>query len=128
MPERREVGGMPPGAARGVERDADGKRVEDLAHDRLLDLEELVRLVVVPGRPTVIAFACRDRARLRPRAERVRRLEQLTHLAEPRKCELAVLLAGERAQKRDALQPQEVRQRMLVDGAIFTRPSHAVRG
>src|SRR5829696_6104216 len=103
MPERRQVRRVPPGAARGVEGNADRNPVEDLAHDRLLDLEELVRLVVVPGGPAVIAFARRDRPRLDPGAEGVRRLEQRADLAEPRQRELAVMLAGERAQERDAL-------------------------
>jgi hypothetical protein len=108
-----------PGAARGVERDADGKPVKDLAHNRLLDLKELVRLIVVPRRPTVIAVARGDRARLGPSAERVRSFEQLPDLAKSRKGELAVVRTGERAQKGDALQSKEVRQRMLIDGAIF---------
>jgi hypothetical protein len=61
-----------PGSARGVERDAYGKPVKDLAHDRLLDLEELVRLLVVRRCPTVIALARGDRTRLDPGAEHVR--------------------------------------------------------
>jgi hypothetical protein len=92
-----------PGATRGVQRDADGKPVKDLAHNRLLDLEKLVHLLVVPRGPTVIAVARGDRARLNSRAEGVRRLEKLSDLTEPRECETAVVLARERAQQRDTL-------------------------
>ena len=88
---------MPPGAAGGVERDADGKPVEDLPDDRLLDLEKLVRLLVVPERPTVVALPRGDRARLDPGAERVRRLELLADLLESSEHQLAPVSAGERA-------------------------------
>ncbi|HXH88266.1 MAG TPA: hypothetical protein VNI55_06635 [Gaiellaceae bacterium] len=110
---------MSTGTARGVERNADGKAVEDLAHDRLLDLEQLIRLLVVPRRPSAVAVADGDRVRLGPGAERVRRLEQLPDLAQPRERELAFVGAGVRAQERDSLQSDQIRQRMLEDGAIF---------
>jgi hypothetical protein len=42
LPERRDVRRVAARAAPGVERDADEKPVEDLMHDRPLDLEELV--------------------------------------------------------------------------------------
>jgi hypothetical protein len=45
-------------------------------------------------------------------------LEQRSELAKPRERELAVVRAGERAQKGNALQSKEVRQGMLIDDAI----------
>ena len=82
--ERRQVLGVPAGPAGRVESDADGQAVEDLAHDRLLDLEELIARLVVERRPARVAFARRDRTRLDARAELVRRLEKRLDLAEAR--------------------------------------------
>jgi GAF domain-containing protein len=122
--QRREVLGVSPGAARSIQRDADRERVEDLAHDRLLDLEQLVSRPVVRRRPLVIDVPRGDRPRFGPGAERVGRLEQLTDLAESRKRELAVVGTGERPQKRDALQADEVGKRMLIDRACLVVMAH----
>ena len=78
---------------RGVESDADGQGVEDLPHDRLLDLEQLVELVVVHRRPAVVALRV-EIGTASVSAERVRCVEQRSDLAEPRTRELAVVLAA----------------------------------
>jgi hypothetical protein len=127
--ETRQVRGVAAGAAGGVECDADGEAVEDLAHDRLLDLEQLVPGVVVGGRPAGVALARRDRPSLDAVAELVGRVEQRLDLAEPGERELAVVRAGERPQQRDALQAEEVRERVLVDrGLVDMRMVGSPRG
>jgi hypothetical protein len=60
VPERRQVRGVPTGASGRVERDADGQAVEDLPHDRLLDLEQLVPRLVVGRRPQRVARVSRS--------------------------------------------------------------------
>ena len=53
--EGRQVGGVAPGAAGGVEGDADREAVEDLADDRLLEVEEAGPRLV-RRRPAVVAL------------------------------------------------------------------------
>ena len=115
MPERREVDRVTPGAARCVERNAHGKAVEDLPHDRLLDLEQLVPGLVVGRRPERVALARRDRAALDAVAELVGPLEQRGDLAKALERERPVVRARERTQEREPLEPEEVRERVLVD-------------
>jgi hypothetical protein len=62
--ERRQVRGVAPGAASGVEGDAERKAVEDLAHDRLFQIEELIAGLVVERSPTRVTLARRDRTHL----------------------------------------------------------------
>ena len=104
-----------PGAARRVERDADWKAGEDLPHDRLLDLEQRVPRLVVERRPERVALPRRDRAALDAVAELVGPLEQRGDLAEALERELPVVRARERAQEGKPLEPEQVRQRVLVD-------------
>ena len=114
--ERRQVGRVAAGAAGGVERDADGQAVEDLAHDRLLELEQLVARLVVGRRPAVVALARRDRPRLDSVAQLVGAIEQLADLGEAGDRERAVVVPGEGAQQRESLESEQVGQRVLVDG------------
>jgi hypothetical protein len=74
--ELGEIDPVPPGAARGVEGDADGERVDDRAHHRLLELDHLVARLVVEGGPRRIALAGRQCAGFDAAAELVGSLEQ----------------------------------------------------
>jgi Short C-terminal domain len=108
-----KVGRVPPGSAGGVQRDASRHAGEQVAHDGLLKVDQVVGLVVVLG-PGVVAFLGRDRAGHRPVAELVGGVKQLADLGDPGLGELAVVLPVECAQERDALEPEQIRHRMLV--------------
>jgi hypothetical protein len=103
--------------AGGVERNAHRQPVEDLPHDGLLDLEQRVARLVVRRGPLRVALLHRHRRLLDAVAELVGSIEQRTNLPDPRECELAVVLAGERAQQSDPLEAEEIRQRVLIDHA-----------
>ena len=113
--ERRQVRGVAAGTAGSVESDPDREAVEDLAHDRLFDVEELIARLVVDRCPPVVAFACRDGARFDPVAQLLGRIQERLDLAEPGEGEVPVVHAAERLEQRHALQAEEIRQRVLVD-------------
>jgi hypothetical protein len=113
--ERRQVRGVAAGTVGGVESDPDGEAVEDLAHDGLLDVEEVIPRLVVERCPPVVAFARRDGTRLDPVAQLLTRMQERLDLAKPGEGEVPVLLAGERSQQGYPLQAEEIRQWMLVD-------------
>ena len=104
-----------PGAAGGVESDADRKSVEDLAYQRLLDVEELISRLVVERSPSCVAFARRDRRRLDAVAELVGGVEQLADLAESGDGEVPVVSARKRTEESDSFEAEEIGQRVLVD-------------
>ena len=101
--------------ARCVQRDAQGQPVQDPAHHGLLDLEQLVAGLVVPRRPLPVALLHRHRRLLDTVAELVGRVEQRAYLLDAGERELPVVLPGERAQQRDALETEDVRQGVLKD-------------
>jgi hypothetical protein len=55
-----EVGAVAPCPAGGVEDDTERQAVEDLAHDRLLEVDQLVPRFVIELGPTAISLCCRD--------------------------------------------------------------------
>ena len=73
---------MSAGTTGSVESDPDREAVEDLAHDRLSDVEELISRLVVDRCPPVIAFARRDGTRLDPLAQRLGRIQERLNVAE----------------------------------------------
>ena len=50
--ERGEVRGVATGAAGSIDSSADWEAVDDLAHDRLFDVDELIARLVVGGGPS----------------------------------------------------------------------------
>lgn len=102
-------------AAGGVERDTARQPVEDLPHDRLLQVDELVsRLVIEPG-PAAVPLSRRDRVPHGPVAQLLDGIQQRTDLGEASHGEVAVILPGEGAKQGDPLQTEQIRQRVLVD-------------
>jgi hypothetical protein len=55
--ERRQVGAVPTCTARGVECQAEREAVENVAHDRLFQLEQLVARLVVGRSPEGVSLA-----------------------------------------------------------------------
>jgi hypothetical protein len=108
--ELGEIDPVPPGAARGVEGDADGERVDDRAHHRLLELDHLVARLVVEGGPRRIALAGRQCAGFDAAAELVGSLEQGADLVDALVHERAVPAE----EQGGAFQAEQVRQGMLV--------------
>src|SRR6266545_5963623 len=107
--------GVAAGTAGSVESDPDREAVEDLTHDRLFDIEELIPRLVVERCPLVVALAGRDRTRLDPVAKLLGRIQERLDFAEPCEGEVPVVQAGERPEQCYALQAEEIRQRVLVD-------------
>jgi hypothetical protein len=99
------------GSAGRVEGDPDRKAAEDLPHDRLLDLEELVPRLVVERRPPVVAFARRDGTRLDALAQLVGRIEGAWISRSRASVKVSVVRAGECTQELYALQAEQIRQR-----------------
>jgi hypothetical protein len=60
-----------------------------------------------------------------PGTEGVRVVEELAHLGEPRFGEGSVVLTGGRAHERNALEPEQVGQRVLVDGVGLRQIGHS---
>jgi hypothetical protein len=104
--ERREVRGMPAGAAGGVERNPLREAVEDLPDDQLLELEVLVPRLVVGRRPAGVALLRGHRTRLDPLAKLVNGVEERLHLAQASDGEVAVVGARERPEQRDPSRPR----------------------
>ena len=117
--ERRQVHGVASGAAGGVQSHPHGEARQDLAHDGLFDLEELVPRLVVGRRPAGVAFTRRDGARRHPVAQLLCRVEERLDLVQPREGEVLVVGAGERPKERHAFEAEEIRQRVLVDDGSF---------
>jgi hypothetical protein len=113
--ERRQVRGVATGTAGGVERDAERETVEDLAHDRLFQIKQLIPRLVVERSPTGVAFARRHRTRLDPFAQLFSGVQECLDLAEASDREVPVIHAGERPEQGDAFQAEQIRQRVLVD-------------
>jgi hypothetical protein len=120
--QRGQVGGVAAGTAGRVESDADRKRVENLVHDRLLDLEEHVPGLVVERRPPVVALTRRDRTNLDAVAQVLGRIQERLDLAEASQREVPVVHARECPEQRDPFQAEEIRQRVLVDHGSFHEP------
>ena len=115
--ELSEVPRVPAGAARGVERRAGREPVEEAPDHRLLQVEQVVVLAVVPRGPHVVALGYGHRAALRRLPGLVQVAQQGPDLGEPGQREVAAVLTVERPQQRQALQAQQVAQRMLIDHA-----------
>jgi hypothetical protein len=109
--QRRE----PPGAAGGIHRHARRDGVDDLLDDRLVEVERRVVAVVVGRRPHPVAVDRAHALDLHRRAGQRLVGEQLPDLGDPCLHEVVVVLTDESAQQRDALEPEQVRQRVLVD-------------
>ncbi len=107
--------GVPAGAAGGVQRDACRQGIEDLADDGLLDVDELVRGGVVARGPAAVAVVDADQWCGDAGAEAFGALEKSAHLGQAGVGESFVVLSGKGLQQRDALQADEVGQRVLVD-------------
>jgi hypothetical protein len=110
-----EVTGMPSGAARHVERKADGQVVEDLADHGLLEIDELVPGLVVRLGPRPVPLGRGHRGEGHAVAPVVRRLHERPNLGDPRQGEVAVVLTREGAQQRGTFNPQQIGERVLVD-------------
>jgi hypothetical protein len=108
-----EVSRDPAGPAGRVDGRARGQGVEDRQQSRLLDLEDGVGSVEC--RPAVVGLPRAERHDLDAGAPAIRVGEQLAQLGQPGPDERLVVLPGERAEQRDALDPGEVRERVLED-------------
>lgn len=110
--------GIPAGATSRVEDGAGGQGVQDLVHDGFVEVEQAVARLVVGVGPLAV---CRHRvtaADVHPGVGGERRVvEQSAHLGEARLHEVLVEVAGPSAQQRDALESEQVGQRVLVDHA-----------
>src|SRR2546421_12007093 len=104
-----EVRAVTPGAARRIDRCSCRQGVEDLVHDRFLDVEQSVARCVIGLSPLAVTgldVASPDvNARVRGEPWVV---QKGPYLGEPGVDELLVEVAGPCPQKRDALQSQQV--------------------
>jgi hypothetical protein len=102
------------GAAGGVHRDSGRDVVQDLREHRLVDVERGIAPVVVGGRPHPVPVHGADALHLHGGVQRLVG-EQVADLRDAGLDERAVVLAREPPQERDALEPDQVGQRVLVD-------------
>lgn len=72
MAQRRQVLGVPAGAAGGVQRDAARQVIEDVPDNGLIQVDEPIPRLVIGSGPGAIALPGLDRASLNPAADLVR--------------------------------------------------------
>ena len=112
-----QLGGDRPGPAGGVEHGARGEIVEQRGEQVVPHREAAVVLAVVGRRPAVVPVAHRQRRDVDPVPELLGADQERPHLGEAGLGEGAVVLAGEGAHQGDALETEQVGERVLVDGA-----------
>jgi hypothetical protein len=103
MAQRGQVGRMPSGSTRGVQRDPDRQTVQDGPDHRLLQVDQLIAGPIVVVRPAPVSLHTGDRLGRTAAADLC--VQQIADLGQPRLGERPVVLAGEGAQQRDAFEP-----------------------
>jgi hypothetical protein len=110
-----QVGGVPAGAARRVERPPGRYLVQDLPHQWLLDVDQRVARLVIGRGPCPVARYGVDLAKVRPFPELGGMRKQRSDLGDAVLGEPAVEpVARVGAQQRDAFQAEQEGQRMPV--------------
>jgi len=128
---RGQVLGEPAGTARRVQGRPGGQPVEDLVHHGLVLVEQPVARLVIAVRPLPVRrhrIPASDQHPVVVRQPLV--VDQPADLGQPGQDEVLVVVAGPRPQQRDAFEPQQVRQWMLVDHSptltAYRRHHHAI--
>jgi len=81
----------------------------------LLEVDQLVSGLVVELGPAAISLSCRNRLDHHPIPQFLGSVQERANLGEASHRELAVVVPGETVEQGDALQPEQVRQRVHVD-------------
>src|SRR4051812_11097000 len=119
-----EVQAMATGAAGRVHGYPPGQAVQDAAHDRALDVQELVARLVVPGRPGGVTLLGVDHRRGGTWSQLLSDGQQMSDLPEARAGGRGVVLTGEAAQQGHPFDADQVRERVLVHRAgLWNHPS-----
>jgi hypothetical protein len=104
------------GPARGVQRHARNPAAQVLGHDRLVGREQpAARLRVIAGGLLPVGGHRADALGEHPPVPQLVVIQQPPDLGQPGFGELAVVVPGPRVQQRDALEAEEIGERVLID-------------
>ncbi len=115
MPPPSQIACEAAGTARRIQGGPDGQTFHDAVHEGLVQIEQAVRGVVM-RRPPLVSVVDQPASRLNTgMGSQLRVVEQPPHLVEAAAGELLVEVTGPAPQQGQALQPEQVGQRVLVD-------------
>ena len=116
MPAPSQELGESPGPAGGVQRHARLPAGEVLSYDRLVGREQpAARLRVVAGRHLLVDGGGADLLNQHAAVPQLLVIQQPPDLGQPGLGERAVVVSGPGVQQRDALEAEQIGQRVLID-------------